>query len=96
MPRADAASRVTYRLAVASDDARGDCVTDFVAWAQGRVKDEGLRGLRIESLESGRPEMRQTLDRAEKRDARAGVGLGQGLGTAMTEQRRAAATCERY
>jgi hypothetical protein len=75
---------------VASDDARGERVTDFVAWAHARVKDEGLRGLRIESLESGRPEMRQTLDRAEKRDARAG------LGTAMTEQRRAAATCERY
>jgi putative ABC transport system permease protein len=25
-----------------------------------------VRGVRVESLESGRPEMRQTLDRAEK------------------------------
>ena len=31
-----------------------------------RPSDGTLRGLRVESLESGRPEMRQTLDRAEK------------------------------
>ena len=60
------ASRVTYRLAVAGDDARQDRVAAFVAWAKAQLKDEGLRGVRIESLESGRPEMRQTLDRAEK------------------------------
>ena len=60
------ASRVTYRLAVAAPDARQDRVADFVAWAKSQVKGEDLRGLRIESLESGRPEMRQTLDRAEK------------------------------
>ncbi len=38
----------------------------FVQWADNEVKRETLRGLRVESLESGRPEMRQTLDRAEK------------------------------
>ena len=61
------ASRVTYRLAVAADGARGDAlVAQFVQWAEARQKADGLRGMRVESLASGRPEMRQTLDRAEK------------------------------
>jgi predicted lysophospholipase L1 biosynthesis ABC-type transport system permease subunit len=57
------ASRVTYRVAVAGDDRR---VREFVAWATEQVKRGEVRGVRVESLESGRPEMRQTLDRAEK------------------------------
>ena len=67
------ASRVSYRLAVAGDGTRGvhgdQAVQAFVDWAQAALKDVGnvtLRGVRIESLEGGRPEMRQTLDRAEK------------------------------
>ncbi|HTP71379.1 MAG TPA: FtsX-like permease family protein [Burkholderiaceae bacterium] len=61
-------SRVNYRLAVAGDDgARGQAqVAAFVRWAEDTQKADKLRGLRIESLASGRPEMRQTLDRAEK------------------------------
>jgi len=64
-----AASRVTWRLAVAGDDARADseaAVQRWRAWAQGQMESGTLRGMRIESLDSGRPEMRQTLDRAEK------------------------------
>ena len=60
------ASRVTYRLAVASSGASDAPVRAFVEWAEAQVKSQTLRGLRIESLASGRPEMRQTLDRAEK------------------------------
>ena len=60
------ASRVTYRLAVAAPDARVASVGQFVAWAQQQIEARSLRGARVESLESGRPEMRQTLDRAEK------------------------------
>ncbi len=61
------ASRVTYRLAVAARDGGGDAaVARFVAWAEQRIAADALRGLRVESLASGRPEMRQTLDRAEK------------------------------
>ncbi|HSW22512.1 MAG TPA: ABC transporter permease, partial [Burkholderiaceae bacterium] len=61
-------SRVVYRLAVAGDDsARGDAqVAEFVRWAEERQKTDKVRGLRVESFSSGRPEMRQTLDRAEK------------------------------
>ncbi len=57
------ASRVSYRLAVAGEDR---LVADYVAWAQDEVKSTRLRGVRIESLEGGRPELGQTLERAEK------------------------------
>ena len=57
------ASRVSYRLAVAGEDRP---VADYVAWAQDEVKSTRLRGVRIESLEGGRPELGQTLERAEK------------------------------
>ena len=60
------ASRLTYRMAVAGDDKP---VQAFVAWADAQVKQasaNGLRGLRVESLQGGRPEMSQTLDRADK------------------------------
>jgi putative ABC transport system permease protein len=60
------ASRVTYRLAVASRSGSDAPVREFVRWAQAEVKARDLRGLRVESLATGRPEMRQTLDRAEK------------------------------
>lgn len=61
------ASRVTYRLAVAGTGSRGDAaVREFVRQAEERIKAAPLRGVRIESFEAGRPEMRQTLDRAEK------------------------------
>ena len=64
------ASRVTYRLMVAAPadgSSRGQAgVREFLRWADGEVASAKLRGLRIESLESGRPEMRQTLDRAQR------------------------------
>jgi len=61
------ASRVTYRLAVAATSGTGDvAVGRWVQWADAQVKTGAHRGLRVESLANGRPEMRQTLDRAEK------------------------------
>jgi len=60
------ASRLTYRMAVAGDDKP---VQTFVTWADAQVKQagvNGLRGVRVESLQGGRPEMSQTLDRADK------------------------------
>ena len=57
------ASRLTYRQAVAGQDAG---VGAFVAWAQGEVKARTVRGVRVESLQGGRPELGQTLERAEK------------------------------
>lgn len=60
------ASRVTYRLAVAAPDGRDAALREFVAWTEAQLKSRQLRGMRVESLETGRPEMRQTLDRAQK------------------------------
>ena len=60
------ASRVTYHLAVAAQGNSDAPVRQFVEWAEARIKSAALRGLRVESLASGRPEMRQTLDRAAK------------------------------
>jgi len=56
------ASRITWRYAVAGD---APAVAHYTAWAQQQIK--GERGVRVESLASGRPEMRQTLDRASGR-----------------------------
>lgn len=57
------ASRLNYRMAVAGAKAP---VAAFVDWAQDEVKKPDVRGLRVESLEGGRPELGQTLERAEK------------------------------
>lgn len=57
------ASRLNWRLAVIGPP---DKVSEFVAWAEVYVKLPEVRGMRLETLEAGRPEMRQTLDRAEK------------------------------
>ncbi|MEY8877644.1 MAG: ABC transporter permease, partial [Leptothrix sp. (in: b-proteobacteria)] len=60
------ASRITWRLAVAAHDGRGQqsAVKGFVSWAEGRIDAARIRGARVESLDGARPEMRQTLDRA--------------------------------
>ncbi|HQS32271.1 MAG: ABC transporter permease, partial [Polaromonas sp. 39-63-203] len=68
------ASRVNYRFAVAGNAA---AVKAYVKWATAEIGSSAdatdaasgarrLSGVRLESLESGSPEMRQTLDRAEK------------------------------
>jgi len=57
------ASRVTWRYAVMGSDA---AAKNFLAWAETESKKPEVRGVRVESLEAGRPEMRQTLDRAGK------------------------------
>jgi putative ABC transport system permease protein len=57
------ASRVTWRYAVVGAD---NATKNFLAWAEAESKKPEVRGVRVESLEAGRPEMRQTLDRAGK------------------------------
>jgi putative ABC transport system permease protein len=57
------ASRVTWRYAVVGTDS---ATKNFLAWAEAESKKPEVRGVRVESLEAGRPEMRQTLDRAGK------------------------------
>jgi putative ABC transport system permease protein len=64
------ASRVTYRLIVAANPAEGArgaaAAVAFKDWVASQLKSTALSGVRLDTLETGRPEMRQTLDRAEK------------------------------
>ena len=57
------ASRVTWRMALAGDAAVAE---RYLQWARPEVEKVHVRGVQIESLDSGRPEMRQTLDRASQ------------------------------
>jgi putative ABC transport system permease protein len=54
-------SRVTYRLLVAGPDPQ---VKQFAAFARTKVDDGKLRGVALESLQDGQPQVRQTIDRA--------------------------------
>ena len=63
----DNGSRVTYRMQVAAPTnnelAR---VNAYQAWVKQQIEAGAIKGVRMESLESGRPEMRATLDRADR------------------------------
>jgi putative ABC transport system permease protein len=54
-------SRVTYRLLVAGSDS---AIEQYAQWAHGRVDGGKMRGVALESLQDGQPQVRQTLDRA--------------------------------
>ncbi|WP_087881856.1 ABC transporter permease [Caballeronia mineralivorans] len=54
-------SRVTYRLLVAGPDPQ---VKQFATFARAKVDDGKLRGVALESLQDGQPQVRQTIDRA--------------------------------
>jgi putative ABC transport system permease protein len=56
-------SRVTYRLLLAGEDR---AISAYEKWAIRWIESEGLRGLRIETLENAQPMMRKTLERAER------------------------------
>ncbi|SNS27390.1 putative ABC transport system permease protein [Noviherbaspirillum humi] len=56
-------SRLTYRLLVAGAP---QAVAGFRDWLQQDIRQANVRGTRIETLESGRPEMQATLERAEQ------------------------------
>ncbi|HEY0200239.1 MAG TPA: FtsX-like permease family protein, partial [Burkholderiaceae bacterium] len=57
------ASRITWRYAVAGG---AQAVRQFTQWAAQQAQRPEVRGVRVETLDSGRPEMQQTLERAQK------------------------------
>lgn len=57
------ASRINYRLVVAGEPS---AVRNFEGWVEQHATEGQLRGLSLESFDTGRPEMQQTLARAEK------------------------------
>jgi putative ABC transport system permease protein len=56
-------SRITYRLQLAGNPSD---ITAFQRWLENEIKVNEVRGVQLESLESGRPEMRTTLERARQ------------------------------
>ena len=62
-------SRVTYRVLVAASPTLQNgaaAAASFQQWLQDKIKAGNIKGVRVESLENGRPEMRNTLDRADR------------------------------
>jgi putative ABC transport system permease protein len=59
------ASRVSYRLALAAAVGQEAAARELQTWARAEITAKH-RGMRVETLQAGRPEMRQTLDRASK------------------------------
>jgi len=56
-------SRITYRLQLAGD---AKAINQYQRWLEDLIKQTSVRGVQLESLESGRPEMRATLERARQ------------------------------
>lgn len=60
-------ARVTFRLQVAAPSPDNVApVRDYERWLRAEIKDGNIKGVRIETLENGRPEMNATLDRADR------------------------------
>ncbi len=59
------ASRVSYRLALTAAVGQEAAARELQTWARAEIAAKH-RGMRVETLQAGRPEMRQTLDRASK------------------------------
>ncbi len=55
------ASRVTWRLALTGS---ASSLERFLQWSDEWLQGPNAKGVRLDTLQSGRPEMRQTLDRA--------------------------------
>jgi len=59
-------SRITWRLAVAARPGDEKLADAYAEWVKAKIKTEDLRGMHVENLASGRPEMTQTVDRAQQ------------------------------
>ena len=59
-----AGSRLTYRLLLAG--ANPAALDAYQHWLEADLKSGNVKGVQIESIESGRPEMRSTLERADR------------------------------
>ncbi|MCC7598115.1 FtsX-like permease family protein [Janthinobacterium sp. FW305-129] len=59
-------SRVSYRLLLSAPPAKAAELAQYQAWLESQIKAQSIKGVRIESLESGSPQMQSTLDRADR------------------------------
>jgi putative ABC transport system permease protein len=94
-------SRITYRFLVAAKEGQSlaegrKTVGVFEEWAKSFIEQKGLRGVRLENLESGQPLMRKTLDRAERFLSLVALltAMIAAVGVALTSQRYAGKQAE--
>ncbi len=59
-------SRVSYRLLLSAPPAKAAELAQYQAWLENQIKTQAIKGVRVESLESGSPQMQSTLDRADR------------------------------
>src|SRR5450830_825522 len=59
-------SRVSYRLLLSAPQNKAAEIAAYQTWLEGQIKQQAIKGVRIESLESGSPQMQSTLDRADR------------------------------
>jgi len=59
-------SRVSYRLLLSAPQNKATDIAVYQSWLEGQIKQQAIKGVRIESLESGSPQMQSTLDRADR------------------------------
>lgn len=59
-------SRVSYRLLLSAPQNKATDIAAYQSWLEGQIKEQAIKGVRIESLESGSPQMQSTLDRADR------------------------------
>ncbi|KAB8043537.1 ABC transporter permease [Janthinobacterium aquaticum] len=59
-------SRVSYRLLLSAPPARAGEIASFQGWVEQQISTQNIKGVRVESLESGSPQMQSTLERADR------------------------------
>ena len=59
-------SRVSYRLLLSAPASQAADIASYQAWVEQQISEQAIKGVRVESIESGNPQMQSTLDRADR------------------------------
>ncbi len=59
-------SRVSYRLLLSAPASQAKEIASYQAWVEKQISEQSIKGVRVESIESGNPQMQSTLDRADR------------------------------
>ena len=59
-------SRVSYRLLLSAPAGKSADIAAYQAWVEQQISKQAIKGVRVESIESGNPQMQSTLDRADR------------------------------
>ena len=59
-------SRVSYRLLLSAPAGKSAEIASYQTWVEKQISQQTIKGVRVESIESGNPQMQSTLDRADR------------------------------